>query len=390
MEFYLPLMSDNIDQSDLDTVIEFLKGMPRLTQGANVQAFEREWSKWLGVEHSVFVNSGSSANLLTMAALKEIYGPGEVIVPPLTWNSDVCSVMYAGHTPVFADINWRTLALDTDRVLEKITDRTRAVFITHVLGYNGLTDRLVQELRARKIPLIEDVCESHGATFKGKRLGTYGLASNFSYYFAHHMSTIEGGMICTDDKRFYEVVRSLRGHGMVREMTDPAMKESYKAEFPDLNPDFIFAYPAYNCRSTEINAVIGRNQLKRLDQNNLRRTENFNRFIRQLDKDAYYTDFDSEGSVNYAFTLVLRKPDGALWSRIESALRGNGIEFRRGLSGGGNQLRQPYLRRILPPNEHAKHPVVEHMHFYSCYIGNYPGLEPEKIDKLCSILNDCV
>lgn len=136
-----PLMRNNIVREDLDTLIELLKSDdPMLTQSGNVRAFEREWSEWLGVRHSVFVNSGSSANLITMAALRELRGAGEVIVPTLTWVSDIASVLQCGFEPVFVDIDERTLGMDVDEVLRKITSRTRAVFLTHILGYNALDD----------------------------------------------------------------------------------------------------------------------------------------------------------------------------------------------------------------------------------------------------------
>src|SRR5581483_6873784 len=222
----------------------------------------------LGVKYSVFVNSGSSANLVTLAALKELYGSGEVIVPTLTWVSDIAAVLHCGLTPVFVDIDERTLGMDPEQVLARLSPRTRAVFLTHVLGYNALTRPLLEELQRRGIPLLEDVCESHGATFEGRKLGSFGLASNFSFYYAHHLSTIEGGMVCTDNYDLYETVRMMRAHGMVREMDCNGRKWDYADEFPDLNPEFIFAFPAYNVRSTEINAVIGRSQLKRLDDGN--------------------------------------------------------------------------------------------------------------------------
>jgi CDP-4-dehydro-6-deoxyglucose reductase, E1 len=210
------LMHNNIPREDLDTVIEFLKGDPILTQSKNVLAFEDEWSKWLGVKHSVFVNSGSSANILTMQALRVMNGPGEVLVPALTWVSDITSVLYAGFKPVFVDIDRRHLGMADDQILKAITPNTKAVFLTHILGFNALTDKLIKELEKRNIPLIEDVCESHGATFQNKRCGSYGYASNFSYYYAHHMSTIEGGMVSTNDEKLYQIVRMLRGHGMLR------------------------------------------------------------------------------------------------------------------------------------------------------------------------------
>lgn len=384
----LPLMKNNITREDLDTLIRFLKQKdPMLTQGKNVLEFEREWSEWLGVTYSVFVNSGSSANLITLAVLREYVGIGEIIVPPLTWVSDIASVIQCGFKPIFADINLRTLGMDTEKILEKITSKTKAVFITHILGLNALTQKLLDELKKRNIPLIEDACESHGATFKGKKVGTFGLMSNFSFYYAHHMTTVEGGMVSTNDSKLYEMLRMFRAHGMVRESTSRDLKQSYFKKYPDLNPDFIFAFSAYNVRSTEISAVLGRTQIKKLDSNNKIRSENFRIFLENLDKKLFYTDFDIEGSSNYAFILILKNPNMKLCEKIMTTLRKNGVEFRRGTSGGGNQLRQPYLKKIVGEKEYKKYPNVEHIHFYGFYIGNYPTLEKEKILKLCAILN---
>lgn len=384
-----PLMRNNILREDLDAVIEHLKqDDPILTHGANVRAFEAEWSAWLGVKYSVFVNSGASANLLTMAVLKIRYPEGgEVIVPPLAWVSDVASVLQNGFTPVFADINPHTLAMDTTQILRKITINTRAVFLTHVQGFDGLTDELLEELSQRNIPLIEDVCESHGATHKGIRLGSFGWISNFSFYYAHHMSTIEGGMVCTNDSEVYQQVRMLRSHGMVREANDSDLRMTYETDNPELNPDFIFAYPAYNTRNTEIGGIMGRSQLKRLDQIVIRRTENLLRFLDQIDNTKYRTDFKLEGSSNYAFNLILKQADDDLVQRLMQKMRESGVEFRRGSAGGGNQIRQPYLKGIVPSGHHLAFPETEHVHFYGFYIGNFPDLHKEEIDQLCAILN---
>jgi CDP-6-deoxy-D-xylo-4-hexulose-3-dehydrase len=383
-----PLMKNNLAKQDFDQVIEFLgQEDPILTQSNQVRSFEEEWSAWLGVKYSVFVNSGSSANLLTMCALRERYGTGEIIVPPLTWVSDIASVLQCGFKPVFADIDLHTLGMEHQQILEKFSSQTRAVFLTHVLGYNALSQSLLDELKVRGVALIEDVCESHGATFNGRKLGTFGLMSNFSFYYAHHMSTIEGGMICTDDADLYQTLRMLRAHGMVRESSSSDLKQAYYRQHPDLNPDFIFAFPAYNVRSTEINAVIGRSQLKRLDHNNKLRAENLEIFLEHLNPEKYQTHFATQGSCNYAFTLVLKRPDPVLCENVMQTLRRYGVEFRRGTSGGGNQLRQPYLKKIMGEREFEKYPNVDHIHFYGFYIGNYPGLERDKITKLCSLLN---
>ena len=262
-----PLMKNNISREDLDLLIQYLKNKdPMLTQSNNVTKFEKKWSNWLGVKYSVFVNSGASANYITMAIIKEIYGEGEIIVPPLTWVSDVAAVIKHGFKPVFADINPFNLCMDDKEIIKKLNKRTKAVFMTHVQGFNGLTKKLVETLKEKNIPLIEDVCESHGAIFNGKKLGTHGEISNFSFYYAHHMSTIEGGMICTNNRDIYEMIRMHRSHGMVRESTNNKLKYAYENKYPDLNPSFIFAFPAFNMRNTEIGAIIGLNQLKRFNQ----------------------------------------------------------------------------------------------------------------------------
>jgi len=387
MKINLPLMEDNITEDDLNILIQFLKTRPRLTQATNVKAFEEEWSEWLGVRHSIFVNSGSSANLITMAAMKHHYGEGEIIVPTLTWVSDITSVIQNGFKPVFVDINPKNFCMDEKQVISKLNKNTRAVFMTHVQGFHGLSTMLLDTLHKNNIPLIEDVCESHGAEFNNKKAGSYGLISNFSFYFAHHMSTVEGGMVCTNNDDIYETLRMLRSHGMVRETENIAIKNRYTSAHPDLSPDFIFALPAYNVRNTEIGAVLGRNQLKRIDANNMKRKENFSLFLKNLDSKKYRTNFNLKGSCNYAFNLVLRQKDPLLRNNIEQALRNANVEFRRGSSGGGNQLRQPYLKQIVPDKEYEKYPEIEHVHFYGYYIGNFPVLEKDKILSLCNLLN---
>lgn len=382
-------MRNNILREDLDAVIDHLKGDdPILTNGPKVREFECAWSQWLGVKYSVFVNSGASANLLTMAILK-IRHPegGEVIVPPLTWVSDISSVLQNGFVPVFADIDPKTLAMDTAQIIEKINNNTRAVFLTHAQGFNGLTDELIEELDKRRIPLIEDVCESHGATHNGVKVGSIGWVSNFSFYYAHHMSTIEGGMVCTNDPDVYQQVRMLRSHGMVREANDPAIKSRYVNEYPDLNPDFIFSYPAYNVRNTEIGGVLGLSQLKRLDENVLKRTDNLKYFLSKIDSNTYKTDFKVIGSSNYAFNIILMRPDDQFVKRLMQKLQLCGVEFRRGSAGGGNQVRQPYLRNVVPSEHYKNFPETEHIHFYGFYIGNFPDLKHEEIDQICKILN---
>jgi len=387
--FYLPLMSNNIDKEDVKALTDFLNQdqIPKLTNGPKVIEFENAWGQWLGTKYNLMLNSGASANELTMLALNYIHGEGEIIVPPLTWISDISSVIFSGFKPVFCDINLTNFSFDIEKLKHIITPNTKAIFLTHVLGINGLTDELLQLCEDKNILLIEDVCESHGTTFKNKKVGSYGFASNFSFYFAHHMSTIEGGIICTNDEYFYQICRALRSHGMMREMTDDNLKQQIILNNPDLNKDFIFIAPAHNFRSTELNAVIGLSQIKKLDSNNIHRVNNFKYFMSKLDSNKYITDIEMEGQCNYAFIVVLKEGNFEVRNKVETTLKEKGIEFRRGLSGGGNQLRQPYFKKNYNIN-YDEFKNIDHVHHFSWYIGNHPDLEKEKIDTLLNILNN--
>ena len=174
---------------------------------------------------------------------------------------------------------------------------------------------------------------------------------------------------------------------MVRESNNENVHSAYLQDNPELNPDFIFAFPAYNVRNTEIGGIMGRSQLKRLDHDVSRRTENLLRFLRQIDSNKYRTDFKLEGSSNYAFNLILKHPDDDLVLRLMERMMSSGIEFRRGSAGGGNQIRQPYMQGIVPEGHYLEFPEVEHIHFYGFYIGNFPDLSGEEVDGLCEILN---
>ncbi len=388
MKFSHPLMHNNFTKSDMRSVSNLLMQKNIiLTQSKHVKNFEKKWSKWLGVKYSVFVNSGSSANLVTISILKMLYKKNEIILPSLTWVSDVNSVILNNFKPVFVDINLKNLCMSENQIIKKINKKTLAVFITHAQGFNGLSDNLLKYLKRKKIILIEDVCESHGAMHNKKKLGTFGLISNFSFYYAHHMSTIEGGMICTNNKKIYHIARALRSHGMAREIDDKKEENKIIKKYPKLSPKFIFLYPAYNFRNNEIGAVIGINQLKSLDKNNKKRKKNFLLFLKNLNSKMYITNFDLRGSCNYAFPLILKNKNLKLRSKFENLLKKNNIEFRRGNAGGGNQLRQPYLKKYIKKVNFSNFKNVEHVHDFGYYIGNYPSLSSKKIKKICSILN---
>ena len=277
--------------------------------------------------------------------------------------------------------------MNENQVIKKINKKTIAVFLSHIQGFNGLSSKLLNFLRKKNIMLIEDVCESHGATFKNKKLGTFGKISNFSFYYAHHMSTIEGGMICTNDKKIFHLAKILRSHGMARESGDKSYEKKIINNNPRLSPKFIFLYPAYNFRNNEIGAVIGLNQIKSLNKNNNLRKRNFKIFLKNLSDIKYRVDFNILGSCNYAFPLILKEGNFKNRDKLEKTLKKNNIEFRRGNAGGGNQLRQPYLKKVVKGINLKNFKEVDHIHFFGYYIGNYPSLNVKKILKICSILN---
>ena len=388
MQFSHPLMHNNFTKADMNAAIKLFKQKNIiLTQSKYVKKFEKKWSKWLGVKYSVFVNSGSSANLLTMTVLKILYGKGEIILPALTWVSDINSVIQNNFKPVFVDINPKNLCMSEEEIVKKVNKNTLAVFMTHAQGFNGLTSKLISFLKKRKVLLIEDVSESHGATFNKRKLGTFGKISNFSFYYAHHMSTIEGGMICTNDKKIYEIVKILRSHGMARESNSSVFEKKMIKKYPKLSPKFIFLYSGYNFRNNEVGGVIGLNQLNSLDKNNKKRKENFKFFLKLLDQSKYRTDFQLDGSCNYAFPVILKTKSLKSRNLFENLLLKNKIEFRRGNAGGGNQLRQPYLQKFVENVNLSNFKEVDHVHFFGYYIGNYPSLSKVKIKKICNILN---
>ena len=381
------LMSNNILPNDKNNLIQFIKTSNKFTNGPKVIEFEKKWSKWLGVKYSTFVNSGASANLISINILKELNNKKkkEIILPAFTWSSDVVSVINAGFKPIFVDINFENLALNENLVKKKINKNTLAIFITHAMGFAGLTKKFIELIKMKKIYLIEDVCESHGAKLGKKKVGTFGEMSNFSFYYGHHMTTIEGGMISTNSKEIDRLAKMKRGHGLLRDSQDNTFMNKIIKKKTDLNNDFIFYTEGFNLRSTELSAVIGIEQLKRLNKNIKIRNQNHKIFLEHLRSDIFFKDFNLKGSSNYGLHLILEKKDPKLFKKILKILNQNFIEYR--LGSLGNQIRQPYLERFKKSSNLKSLRNTEHMHFFSVYIGNHQALDKNKIIKLCNQLN---
>ena len=391
-DYKWPLINDNITNSDRKVLSDFILSNERLTNGKKVIEFENIWSKWLGTKRSVMVNSGTSGNYISIAIVKELLGIGEVIVPPLGWVSDISSVTQLGMTPVFVDISMDNLSITSENIKNAITDKTKAIVLVHCLGFNAINEEIIKIAKEKNILLIEDCCESHGATFNGQKVGTFGDISIFSFYFGHHITTVEGGMISTNNEKIYELSKLFRSHGMTREVSNETQEE-YKNKYPNLNPLFTFAVAGFNMRSTELNAVLGIEQMNRIDSNVEKRRHNFKLWLDNLDKNKYIVEFDLEGNSNFALPLIM-KPNYTDRLSINDDFSGvcdildlNGVEYRLGTSGGGNQSLQPYLEkyeyRVV-----GELTNVNYVHSNSLYIGNHTDLNDEQIINLCKMLNN--
>tara|TARA_B100001250_G_scaffold281504_1_gene243779 strand:+ start:1142 stop:2326 length:1185 start_codon:yes stop_codon:yes gene_type:complete len=390
--FKWQLINDSITQDDKTALIDHINidGV-RFTQGSKVRQFEKEWSKWLGVKHSVFVNSGASANYIMVSIMKEMKGYGEVIVPTLGWVSDISPVVNLGLKPVFVDVSLETFSTDIEKILPLVNENTIGLTLVHCLGFNSISQQIIDLCKDKDIFLIEDCCEAHGATYQEKKVGTLGDVSNFSFYFGHHMTTIEGGMVCTNDDEIYQYAKMFRSHGMTRldylqnDELGMNLQKKYESLYPDLNPLFTFAVPGYNMRNQELNALIGTSQLKRLDYNIQRRVENLKTWVDTLDSDKFFTDYELKGNSNFALPLMILDEDRNRLLRVCDILKRNEVEYRIGTAGGGNQAKQPYLEKY--DFVAGELPNSDYIHHYSLYIGNHPEISKEKIINLCNKLN---
>ena len=322
--------------------------------------------------------------------MKEKKGVGEVIVSPLGWVSDVSPLVNLGFTPVFVDVSLNNMSISLENIKNAITDKTVGICLVHVLGFSAINDELVKFAKDNDLFLIEDCCESHGATHKDNlgftsKVGTFGDISNFSFYFGHHITTIEGGIVCTDDVELYNYAKLFRSHGMTREASSN-LQEYYQIRYPELNPLFTFAVPGYNMRNQEFNAVLGLEQLKRLNFNVDKRSENFGIWLDNLDSSKFFVDYDQNGNSNFALPLILQNKDSDLFKMCCTLLEDEKIEYRVGTAGGGNQARQPYLEKYTSFTYNLKN--TNYIHDYGLYVGNHPELDTEEIITLCNKLNE--
>ena len=381
-----PLMKDCITKEDKDSLVEFIQTSNRYTNGPKVKQFEKEWSEWLGVKHSLFVSSGSTANFLLLSAIKRRYNlkkGDKVLVPAMTWVTNVAPIIQLGLKPIFCDVERDTFSFDLEHMarLHQEHHDIRLVFVTHLFGIPAQ----INEFK-KIIPnafYIEDCCESHGAKIYDKKVGTLSEGSTFSSYFGHHMTTVEGGFVSTDDTELYELMRAKRSHGLARECSDEVYKK-YIKRYPDVDKRFMFITDGYNFRNNEFGAVLGLSQLPRLDDMIKRRREVCDKFVSILKKydDIFHIpNFDG----NSSFCLPFIAKDGYLRNDLQEHLEACGVETRPLCSG--NLLRQPFLSEYEVFKEFPK---VDYLHYHGFFIGNNHLVTDEEIEKLGFILDDYI
>ena len=338
-----PLMGETITYADRLKMAYFALTADKFTNGEKVKQFEREWSMWLGAKHSLYVSSGSTANFLLVAAIKELYGlknGDKVLLPACTWMTNVAPIIQLGLEPVFCDVNLQNFSFDLNdaRLIAKDHD-IKLVFITHLLGFSADNEQ-IQKIFPRAI-IIDDVCESHGCSApNGVKRGAGSLGATFSFYFGHHMSTIEGGMVSTDNDDLYDLMKMKRSHGFARESSRFL---EYSTTYPEIDKQFLFMTDGYNFRNHEICAVLGSSQLKRLDKMIQIRNRNHEMFIHTIDKypKLFYNIRNSWNNSSFCLPFICRSRD--IMRAMKLAFNKYGIEYRPVVAG--NLLAQPFLSK---------------------------------------------
>jgi len=381
---YWPLMKDCVTAADKQAMIEFITSTSRFTNGPQVKEFEKRWSEWLGCKHSLFVSSGSTANLLLVAAVKEKYNlqaGDKVLVPAMTWVTNISPIIQLGLQPIFCDVDKDNFGFDLSH-LETLALKhpdIKAVFVTHLFGIPADIDSYRAVLP--DAVFMEDVCESHGATYKGQKTGTLSAGSTFSFYFGHHMTTIEGGFVCTNDDELYNLMKMKRSHGMAREAQGDKFEE-YKQMYPDVHPQFLFVTDGYNFRSMELNAVLGISQLPRLDACIARRQEIYDRFLTMIKGYNLFHLPSQEGNSSFCLPFICHQKE--VKEKLESFLSARGVETRPLCSG--NLLRQPFLKDYALDIETAAN--VDFLHENGFFIGNNHLVTDAELDTLEEMLDE--
>ena len=375
-------MKNTLSFMDRVKLAKFILSSDKFTQGKKVEEFERKWSEWLGCKHSVFVTSGSTANFLLVASVIEKYNlkrGDKVLLPACTWVTNINPIFQLGLTPIFCDINLDNYSFDIDNLKSISTHHPdiKMVFDTHLLGIPADVE-MYRKIFPKAI-FIDDVCESHGCldTF-GNKIGSKSLGATFSFYFGHHMSTIEGGMISTNDSDLYDLLKLKRSHGLARvsEKFDYYVKQNSEIE-----KSFLFVSDGYNFRNTELAAVLGLCQLKRLEKFISIRRNNHKEFLKIVNRnDNFYSVKENQGNSSFCFPFICKTKD--IKDKLIDLFAQYGVEYRPIV--GGNLLRQPYLNYKIDSKEDNL--VADLIHENGIYIGNNQFVNKKDLNLLKKIV----
>lgn len=378
----ISLVKDTITHSEVTALADWLKTNPRLTKGVLTQQFEMEWANWLGTKYSVFTNSGSSANLLMLDALinSNRLKSKNIVVPAISWVTTVAPVMQLGLNPILCEADPYNLGLDL-QCLEDILKKQNvaAVMIVHVLGVPNHMDEIVALCKKYDVFLLEDCCEAHGSLYNNKKVGTFGTMSSFSFYYGHHMSTIEGGMVSVNDKELLSIVLSIRSHGWARDIPqDIKTRLESEHNIDDFSALYTFYYPGYNFRPTEINAFLGISQLKKLDCTIKKRNQHYLHYVQRLKGKLDWLHNDNCFISSLAFGMISDKKN-----QIVKNLVKNNIECRPLICGSMGQ--QPFW---IKQYGRVSFPVADKVHYQGLYVPNNQDLTSNEIDFICDVIID--
>ena len=348
MNLKYPLLSNAFSSNDINEGIKVLRSK-RITMSKITYKFEKFFAKKMGAKYAVMTNSGSSANLLAISCLtnplskNKIQASSEVIIPAICWSTSLWPIIQNNLKPVFVDVELGTFNIDIESIEKKITKKTKAIMLVHVLGTSTNMTKLMQIAKKYKIDIIEDTCESLGAKYNNKQLGTFGRFGTYSFYYSHQITSGEGGMILCNDSKDYNVLKSLRSHGWSR---DTNLHTNFKKKFNNLDERFLFIGPGYNVRPTEIQSAIALNQFKRLNQFIKIRNINRNKIINNLKKNDKWKNQFSFVEVEsnfkpswFGLPILINKKYSYVKKEFLNYLSKKGIENRPIISG--NFLNQP-------------------------------------------------
>jgi CDP-6-deoxy-D-xylo-4-hexulose-3-dehydrase len=377
----ISLVKDTIDEKDIDRLVDWLKTYPRLTKGSVTLEFEEKFSNWLGRKHSVFVNSGSSANLLVLSALQqgEYLKNNKIVVPSTAWSTDLAPVIQLGLKPLLCDSNLKDLSVDLEH-LEKIfiEESPSALLLVSVLGLVPDMENVVELCDKYDVILLEDTCEGMGCEYIGRKLGTFGLVSTFSTFFGHHISTIEGGIISTDDKDFYELLVSIRSHGWDRDLSkETQVKLQKEWGVSEFNALYTFYYAGFNFRSTDLQAYIGLTQIDKLDDWGKQREDNYYLYQRLIETEWKPTSYFDSLTSNFAYPVISPHRD-----KIVKKLQENKVEVRPMICGSMGI--QPFYVKHYGRLELPNVSLIDRDGFY---VPNHPKLTVDEITFISKIIN---